>query len=76
MRGSWEVLVSAACSTGSAAAGSRGPRSPENFPLRRVRCVGTSDLIPRLGGMWTYRLPFGALVGLSGVAFFVGLMLH
>jgi len=26
--------------------------------------------------MWTYRLPFGALVGLSGVAFFVGLMLH
>jgi len=26
--------------------------------------------------MWTYRLPFGALVGLSGVAFFVGLILH
>jgi len=26
--------------------------------------------------MWTYRLPFGALVTLSGVAFFVGLILH
>jgi len=26
--------------------------------------------------MWTYRLPFGALVCLSGVAFVVGLMLH
>jgi hypothetical protein len=29
-----------------------------------------------LVGMWTYRLPFGALVGLCGVAFFVGLILH
>jgi len=26
--------------------------------------------------MWTYKLPFGALVGLAGVAFFVGLILH
>ena len=68
--------MSAACSTGSAAAGSSGVRLPENFPPLRTRGGGTTDPFPRLGGMWTYRLPFGALVGLSGVAFFVGLMLH
>jgi hypothetical protein len=48
----------------------------ENFPLRSINDPGTCRPRPRYDGMWTYRLPFGALVGLSGVAFFVGLMLH
>jgi hypothetical protein len=41
-----------------------------------MRAAGTCAALPRWRGMWTYRLPFGALVGLCGVAFFVGLILH
>jgi len=41
---------------------------------------GTHGLGPRFGFMWThslpFTLPFGALLGLSSVAFLVGLILH
>jgi hypothetical protein len=38
---------------------------------------GTDRLLRSLAGMtWDCTLPLGALVGLSSVAFFVGLVLH
>jgi hypothetical protein len=67
------------------------PEGGVSLPFQQVPCLsvpagnlfkpaghecGTIRPFPGWGGMWTYRLPFGALVGLSGVAFFVGLILH